>query len=144
MLQQWIQIHHLNPRDLVSVIRTLKSEFTHVSFWVYGGQGILVASERPQMLRAKALDRARAVLDRWGQGEDREARLASILHSRLLAPEEVARLYLGSPSPINTDRNRYLEYATPRENLSKLPFQEINLKLLARYAKFPPQVPGPD
>ena len=144
VLQQWIQIHHLNPRDLVSVIRTLQSEFAHVSFWVYGGQGILVASERPQMLRPQALDRARVVLERWSRGADREAQLGAILHSRYLAPEEVARLCLGAPSPINTDRNRYLEYATPRENLSRLPFQEINLKLMSPYAKYPRQLLAPD
>jgi hypothetical protein len=46
---------------------------------------------------------------------------------------------------VNTDANRYLEYATPRYNLDPRPLDAMNLSSLALFARFEAQEiePGP-
>ena len=57
---------------------------------------------------------------------------------KLLAPDEVDALLRAELFPRNSDSNRFLEYATPRYNLSRAPHEQMNLRALGRYAKFPP------
>ncbi len=44
VLQQWVQLHHMAPTDLLTIIGTLRAEFAYVSLYVVGGQGILIAT----------------------------------------------------------------------------------------------------
>jgi len=44
IMQQWIQVHHIGPEELGSVIATMREVFPYVSFWKVGGQGILIGS----------------------------------------------------------------------------------------------------
>ncbi len=139
VFQQWIQIHHISPIEVGSVIRTLRSVFPHVSFWVVGGQGILLASEEPQMLRAEAMRRYFQAAPSLGIGAaSPEDFLKQALSSRLLSEEDVTRLCQEAQLPINTDANRYLEYHTPRYNLGRANFPAINLRTLADFASFTP------
>jgi spermidine synthase len=39
VLQQWVQLHHISPREVESEIATVRSVFPYVSFWYFGGQG---------------------------------------------------------------------------------------------------------
>jgi hypothetical protein len=135
VLQQWIQIHHIRPEVLVATIRTLRSVFPFVSFWVNGGQGILVASESPQVFQAEAEPRIQRVLDDWGKTGRDGAFLKNLRASRLLSPANLDLLLRDYPTPINTDRNRYLEYATPRENLSDQRWDRINMEFFNRFLK---------
>ena len=48
VLQQWVQMHHISPDEISSAIATLRSVFPYVSFWNFGGQGMMVASLEPQ------------------------------------------------------------------------------------------------
>jgi len=48
--QQWIQFHHITPRELAVEIATLRAVFPYVSLWSSGGQGMMVATDRPQRL----------------------------------------------------------------------------------------------
>jgi len=137
VLQQWIQIHHLRPEVLISTVRTLRSVFPFVSFWVYGGQGILVASEAPQLLQPGAMAQAGRLMEDWQKGKAQATELQTLLKSRLLTTKDVDRMYREFPTTINTDRNCYLEYASPKENLSKLPYQDINIKRLKAFANQP-------
>jgi spermidine synthase len=137
IMQQWIQVHHIGIEELGAVIVTMREIFPEVSFWVIGGQGILVGSVEPQRVRSEALETSLRI-DPWG---DRDAaavarRLVLTLAGRLLAPVDVTRLQSSGIFEINTDRNRYLEYATPRYNLVKLPLEAINLRLLSRFSSF--------
>ena len=44
VLQQWVQLHHMQPLDLLYILNTLHQEFRYVWLYVIGGQGVLVAS----------------------------------------------------------------------------------------------------
>ena len=145
VFQQWIQLHHLGSDELLNVISTLRHVFPVVSFWVVGGQGILVGSEHGQVIQPvflKALETHKNVL---GQDEATlRANFKTLLASRLLSPADttqIAKFYRG----LNTDRNRALEYATPKYNLSRINHFRENILALSRWASFPlPQLPVDD
>lgn len=48
VLQQWLQLHHMRRLDLLVVLNTVRSVFPHVSLWVRGDQGIIIATPEPQ------------------------------------------------------------------------------------------------
>jgi spermidine synthase len=138
VFQQWIQVHHIGIAELGSALMSLRSVFPQVSFWVFGGQGILVASDQPQKLRPESLeDYARLNPRRASSDESRNMQLLQLLASRLLAPEEMSRLQATGAFVVNTDSNRYLEYHTPFYNLDPAPFVKNNMRLLARFTRFP-------
>ena len=58
--------------------------------------------------------------------------------SRLLAPADVSRLTAREGAIPNTDRNRRLEYFTPRYNQVVTDMRRANLYALAGLASFPP------
>ncbi len=145
ILQQWIQIHHIGEREIGSVIATLRGVFPRVSFWVVGGQGILIAGDGPQQLQPASLA-AYFQSNPWRAADTagRRERLGELAAGRLLAPDEVDALLVAKSFPRNSDSNRFLEYATPRYNLSRAPHEQQNLRALGRYAKFPPlETAGP-
>ena len=57
VLQQWVQLHHIRPRELAVIVRTLQAEFAHVALFEGGAQGILVASEEPLVASRASLSR---------------------------------------------------------------------------------------
>ncbi len=121
ILQQWIQMHHLYPRDLATVIHTLRLELPHVALFYGGGQGILVASAEPLRTSRARLDELEATL-----GPMRPSRPLRSLDVDVLAAgggldafvADVAAEVGAPPSKlVSTDDNLYLEYATPRGNV---------------------------
>ncbi len=126
VLQQWVQFHHTQPRELSVQIATLRSVFPFVSVWSAGGQGMMVATSRPQELtavrRAYLAGRLRSLSH---IPEAQQAALeAQVFDSRLLSAAAVDRLLSQGTHEINTrinigintDHNRWIEYATPRYN----------------------------
>jgi predicted membrane-bound spermidine synthase len=120
VLQQWVQLHHLSRADLVLILGTLRSRFSHV--WLYAAeQGVLVACEHdcaPTHDTLRQLNgRASLAFEFAVLGGD----AARLLRDRLLTPEDVDRL-LTSPEAralggqVSTDDNLLLEYRTPRGN----------------------------
>ena len=139
VFQQWIQVHHIGPNELCSVIATLRSVFPHVSLWYFGGQGILVATMEPQELSPRfvaELEKRNLALG-WAPGEY-DRRLLTLLGSRLLAPEDVTALVARHRFVINTDENRYLEYSTPRYNITHVDWRSHNVQVLAPFGSFKP------
>jgi predicted membrane-bound spermidine synthase len=142
VLQQWIQLHHMAPTDLLTIIGTLRSEFTYVALYVVGGQGILIATNdksrskpRNEILVAlDTSDRLKSVRELAGRT------FANIAADILLTPPQVDAFLerVGSNSSlwISTDNNLRLEYSTPKANASPpdRSFQ-VNMKLLT---------PGPE
>jgi hypothetical protein len=53
-----------------------------------------------------------------------------MFHSRVMSPDAVDRMLAQVPAVINTDHNRWLEYATPRYNSSNAPWIARNLAFL--------------
>ncbi|WP_437285240.1 fused MFS/spermidine synthase [Sorangium sp. So ce406] len=136
VLQQWVQLHHIRPRELAAVVRTMRSAFPHVALFVGGAQGILVASAAPLVAseaRLAELD-ARPALQPTLAG----ARLADLLGDLVTSGEDLDRFIAdaaedGGPI-LSTDDNLYLEYATPKGNV--LPYGaslDATLALLERY-----------
>lgn len=118
VLQQWVQFHHTQPRELGVQIATLRSVFPFVSVWSSGGQGMMVGTRHPQELtadrRAYLAERLRSLSN---IPESKQTSLeAQVFDSRLLSPAAVDRLLSQSRHGINTDHNRWIEYATPRYN----------------------------
>jgi spermidine synthase len=127
VIQQWLQLHHLSGREVVSVIASMRSVFPYVTFWIVGGQGIVVGTMEPQTLRAEALARGIAAAGAW------EVRL--VLRDRVLAEDDVTRMVASMNSTVNSDRNRWLEYHSPRYNLRRDDFASINARALRSFAR---------
>lgn len=142
VLQQWLQLHHTSPLEVDSVVATMASEFRFVEFWFIGNQGVLVASEAPLVIspdRLEYLEHREDLTDElstmkaWGYGD-----LRQFLGKKLLTTVEVRRLaerFTSGGGPLNTDMNRFIEYYSPRYNLRRENFIEINLSSLLRYVK---------
>lgn len=143
VLQQWLQLHHITRRDLATVLETVRAELPHVTLWVSGHQGVIVASERPltidgptvagwstaspergALLAASGLIHPFAALGHLYLGERDAARLIADVAS----DEGVAAEAL-----LSTDDRPLLEYSTPRGNLLPRAYAD-NLALLGRYA----------
>lgn len=141
VLQQWMQLHRLNPTDVMSIIATARSEFRFVSLYVIGQQGILVATnsrlhKAPNDLALQALNKQNALGEvRQIVGRD----LAAIATEILLSPEGVDRLVASVGSEvawlISTDNNLRLEYSTPKANVNDpVKSYEANIRLLRSFA----------
>ncbi len=139
IFQQWVQIHHIGTEELLTAIATVRHVFPQVSFWVVGGQGILVGSLTPQIIEPACLQAlAHHVTDiGWTEGELSD-RLAALVSSRLLSPEDITALVQQRPIILNTDRNRHLEYFAPRYNYSPVDYRKQNVRALIQFASFPP------
>jgi spermidine synthase len=130
-LQQWIQLHHISPREVESEIATARSVFPYVSFWYFGGQGIMVGTSEPQSSvsigRREALaERMKLLIRRDAAGQKQVA--DEMFGSRVMSPEAVDRMIAARKPVINTDHNRWLEYATPRYNSSNADWVARNLE----------------
>jgi spermidine synthase len=124
VLQQWVQLHHIGPREIASELATARSVFPFVGLWYYGGQGMLVAADRP--LVSPRLQAGIAP----GEASQLEE---TLIAARLLDPDGVARLLAGRHAQINTDHNRWIEYATPRYQASSYDWVAHNLQFLRQY-----------
>jgi spermidine synthase len=133
VLQQWVQLHHILPRDFATILHTMRERFEHMVLFFGGGQGILVASQRPLQASQSRAERFERDPRLWrtipevrdASGNTTRRGLFSLLNDALVANEgldayvsQVARK-AGEPvaSLVSTDDNLYLEYATPRGNV---------------------------
>ena len=122
VLQQWVQLHHIHPRDVLYILGSVRSEFRYVWIYEIGGQGIVIASNSPaaapQPEYLEQIDRTRALAPILKLQGGTGRKLAG---SRLLDPDGVDRLLGGFKLPaehwVSTDDNLILEYSTPRGNV---------------------------
>ncbi len=139
ILQQWIQVHHIGIAELETVLATVRAVFPHVTFWVFGSQGIVVASGSPLELSAEGA--ARFFADAPALGFDpvrARALFEQALSSQILSDADVTRLASDSSILLNTDRNRRLEYASARYAVNASDLASENIKAFARRALFSP------
>jgi spermidine synthase len=126
VLQQWIQLHHISPREVACALATASTVFRHVGLWFYGNQGMIVASDRPLVF-----DEARR------PDLERRFRSASLVDelraSVLVSPGSLARLMNDFRPAINTDHNRRIEYLTPRYQPSSFDWMGYNFNLFSQY-----------
>jgi spermidine synthase len=136
VLQQWVQLHHIRPRELGVIVRTLHRSFPHVALFVGGAQGILVAGKQPLVASSARLLRldadARVATTLGG------ARMEGLLDEMVFSGPELERFAADTAADggplVSTDDNLYLEYATPKGNvLSYDASLQATLALLERY-----------
>ena len=129
VLQQWVQLHHMQTLDLLYILNTLHQEYRYVWLYVIGKQGVLIASDSADAARLYHLDGSLA--------EDEQAlteKEKSLRKDLVWEPEDFVYLAEKLRVPqyfVATDNNLYLEYATPKGNA--LDYQkslEHNLKIL--------------
>ena len=133
VLQQWMQLHHILPEDVVSILASVRAELPKVWLYVTGGQGIIVAcvdgcEPRPESLARIAERPATA---------DAAARIGgvgSLLQKRLLDPAGLDRFLadVDGASLVSNDDNLRLEYSTPRGNVLTAPIA-ATVSALVRY-----------
>ena len=114
VLQQWVQLHHMQPMDLLYILNTLHQEFRYVWLYVVGGQGVLVASDSVNAMGLYHLDGS-VVSD----AQPLNAEAQALQNSMLLEPKDVDYLVQKLRVPqffVSTDNNLYLEYSTPKGN----------------------------
>jgi predicted membrane-bound spermidine synthase len=139
VLQQWVQLHHLTPQDVLSIITSLRSEFRYVSLYVIGGQGILIATDSEE--RKDPTATAMALLEHTDGVADAlhilSQPLTSIREERLLDTAGIDRFIeqVGGEASRwwSTDDNLRLEYSTPKANVNdSAASTRLNLKLLSQ------------
>ena len=130
VLQQWVQFHHMSPREVGSEIATARAVFPYVAVWYYGGQGMMVAASRP--LAATDARRA-ALVNRF----DDPTLVGEIEAALVVGPRGVDRLVRENHFVINTDHNRWIEYASPRYEASSFDWVPVNRSFLAAYERAP-------
>ncbi len=136
VLQQWIQIHHIGPRELASVLATARAAFSHVSLWYFGEQGMIVATKAPQRLDpATQADLTAALARAEGLSSNADAFVKRMADSQLLDTEKVDRFCVILRPPLNTDHNRWVEYATPRYYAGDTDWRARNLEILSAVAR---------
>jgi hypothetical protein len=121
VLQQWVQLHHIHPQDILYVLGTLRAEFRYVWLYLIGGQGIIVAADDehavPRAAYLERLERTEALKPLF---ELYGGSLRELPRMQLLDPAGIDRLLAGFRLPpghwVSTDDNLYLEYATPKGN----------------------------
>jgi spermidine synthase len=119
VLQQWVQLHHIELEDIATIIATMRAVFPDVELWLGGHQGILVAGRalpepNPKVL-LEASDYGKELLELAGLENPK-----AILEHRLVSKDKLDRV-LGAitrrPGRLSTDDSVVLEYSTPRGNV---------------------------
>ena len=132
ILQQWVQLHRIGPDAISSAIATARAIFPFVEYWSYGGQGMIIAGNRPLVMDA---GRNAVIGDRLDHCPDLPAGRArqilnEIVHAKLLGTAGVEDLIARRKPVINTDHNRYIEYDTPRYSSSERDWRAYNIAFL--------------
>jgi spermidine synthase len=119
VLQQWVQLHHIELEDIATIIRTMKTVFPEVELWLGGHQGILIGSSSLQAPDTAVLQQGtaawRTLMESAGIEEPR-----ALLGHRLVPKEQmdrVLRAITRNPGRLSTDDSLVLEYSTPRGNV---------------------------
>lgn len=140
LLQQWVQLHHAAPEEVMSILATVRSVFPSVTLWMLGSQGCIIASNeahRPLPEAVASLEKLPAMVPLLNTITAAEGLTLKTLDQGLFlddgAVTRLAEAVASAGYPLNTDSNRYLEYATPRHNLEKLPHQEIVMRRLLTF-----------
>jgi spermidine synthase len=121
VLQQWVQLHHIEIADILHILSSVRAEFGRVWLYLIGGQGMIIATNGPHaaptLRHVEKIDGTPALKELLALvgGSAR-----GLLETRVLDPA-ATDLFLssfGMPAPywISTDDNLKLEYSTPKGN----------------------------
>lgn len=140
VLQQWVQMHHMRPKDFLVILNTVRSEFKYVNVYYIGGQGVIVASnweyaKEPQFKNIKNMN-DNSKLNYIKEQYDND--FINILNTRVLSSLETNRLLMhvygkNLSKFYSTDNNLYLEYNTPKGNSINIDTAKEILELIKKY-----------
>jgi spermidine synthase len=140
VFQQWVQMHHVYPPVFAVLVNTLRQEFPHVALFFGGGQGILVASQRPlrwSLERAERLTRDEKMQPVLPGGRALELLTRDVLVTGDGLDRFLANMAASAHKPlkdfVSTDDNLYLEYETPRGNVLPWLAREALVEQLRTY-----------
>ena len=140
VLQQWMQIHHMAPSDLLYILGSVRAEFRYVWLYVIGDQGIVVATNSAQAVPSEAHV---AAIDGRAEMHSEVAHYggsaARLIDSLLLDPDGIDRLLgasgVGREHYVSNDDNAHLEYSTPKGNaLDAGQTMETNMAMLKKFS----------
>ena len=107
-----------------------------MSFWVFGGQGIAVASMTPQALQPAGVTAAVRYSENLIGFGDPRGFICAAAESRVFSTDDTTRMARRVRGVvINSDRNRWLEYESPLFNLVPVDFAKINATMLEQFAR---------
>lgn len=136
VLVQWLQLHHLTPREIATILATARAEFPGVAVWRAGAQACLIGFTAPPRLNAEvwklwrtspvlATERAHPAL------VDLDLPVALLRREILSAARTDSLLSrYAAHVGLNTDPNRWLEFQTPKYYLSRRDHASENLRWL--------------
>lgn len=132
VLQQWVQLHHMRPLDFVYIMGSVRSVFRNVWLYVSGGQGIIVASNSDIATSGQP-----AALQKLLNSHTISSLKMADLPGRLVAgPAQIDAMlqrYDRSMSMfVSTDKNLYLEYATPKGNAVMFDTTPVLIQMLTQ------------
>lgn len=129
VLQQWVQLHHMRPLDFLYIIGSVRSVFKYVWVYVSGGQGIIVASNDEA-----AFHNEDAVAKLMHSHTISALKLSELPEKLVVGPQQIdALLQRFDPQLqflVSTDKNLYLEYATPKGNAIRVDSMPVLINLL--------------
>jgi spermidine synthase len=138
VLQQWIQLHHIEPVDLLYVLGSVRAELRYVWLYFIGGQGIIVASNDasrvPRRANFEVLERSPSFRPLLQMLRGFPNPFDAVLLDPAGTDAFLSAFGRPAESWRSTDDNLFLEYHTPRGNAldTERSFQE-NLRILARF-----------
>jgi spermidine synthase len=118
IVQQWVQLHHIELRDVATILTTMTSVFPEVELWIGGHQGILIGGEHLPDPDFSVVTRGSPALTKLVRSASIEDP-ATLRAHRLIEKGQMARVLAKitvDPSRIATDDSLVLEYSTPRGN----------------------------
>lgn len=129
VLQQWVQLHHMRTMDFLYIMGSVRSVFKYVWVYVSGGQGIIVASNDEAALHNQA------AMKKLLAGHTISDLKMTDLPERLVAGPQQVDAFVARFDPelnffVSTDKNLYLEYATPKGNAMREDSMPILIDLL--------------
>ncbi len=126
VFQQWIQLHHISPYDVLVTIATVRSVFPHVRLFFGGSQGVIVASQKPLQIPFRKLARMNSGwLSSFITNISPYRNVFCLLGEELLGEQGINHFlafYLKKFSSelqdlTSNDNNMFLEYSTPQGNV---------------------------
>lgn len=136
VLQQWVQLHHISMRDLLSLVASVRSEFPNVQIFHLGGQGMILAKMDMDgdSLPVSAIGGVDDIYDSFERilGHPLKARPERIMDAEGV---DMFVSVWGDPEDwASTDDNMDLEYGTPKGNaLDGARSYDLNLSVLRQY-----------
>ena len=133
VLQQWVQLNRNSPVEIASVIATARAVFPYVSYHAYGGQGMLIAANRPIVQRTERNELLASRFTKRYGAEHARRLVDEMSRSQILSPAGANALIAALHPIINTDHNRFIEYSTPARVSSERDWVAYNLAFFKQW-----------